>query len=132
MNSEHPSPEQESDEFYVVGLESIPSMEIAPIAGMKRWLAKRRQRRDDLRVSDRPNRYYDGPAAAALLPVEFLEPFPEQHGANARDRDRFYAGPDTDGSDYQPRSLGIFAGEGAAPALDFARQLEAGADPIDD
>lgn len=103
MNNEQnpaPSNEPESREFYVANV-----ADIAPIAGLKRWLKRRRENR---------SRKYD----------EAETTMSQLHSDRSSNGDRFYYGPKEAKEGFQPEPLGIFAAESVASALSYARQLQ--------
>lgn len=113
MSLEKPSSEAEAEESMVQGFETLPKIEFTAITGLKKWLAERRQRREDLNSA--PSRHYDGPwATMANSPAEdsVLSP---------GDPDHFYYGSP---SRYEPKPLGLAASSSIASAMDFALQLE--------
>jgi hypothetical protein len=120
MSSEQPSPETENEDYFVAGFETFPSTEFTPVGAMRRWLANRRQRKEDLRNHD--PRYYLGATATALEPVTgsgLLEA--ELHSPKVSDGDRFYYGPV---KSQAPAPLNIAAEFPAAAALAHAQELK--------
>lgn len=126
MSSEIPTQdESEFGSFYEADRQSLSRPEMTAFSGLKRRIAEWRERRAVLQsVDDGPSRALDGPWAAM-----FTGEVEQFHETNVSDRNRFYDGAH---QELAPQPLGIFAGEGAASALDFARQLEQAHDSAND
>lgn len=126
MSSEIPTQdESEFGSFYEADRQSLSRPEVTALSGLKRRIADWRERRAVLQsADDGPNRALDGPWAAM-----FTGEVEQFHETNISDRNRLYHRSHQDPT---PQPLGIFAGEGAASALDFARQVEQAHDSAND